>query len=101
MTFDPERKEPVKIVNDNQQTQRVQNRADDTTNDAAPIKVTLYTVDNAIIKYMQACAFCNVFFIVFQFILLSKLESFVFVIQQVPCDLANRYILYQQFLIVW
>jgi len=35
MTFDPERKEPVKIVNDNQQTQRVQNRADDTTNDAS------------------------------------------------------------------
>ncbi len=53
MTFDPERKEPVKIVNDNQQTQRVQNRADDTTNDAAPIKVTLYTVDNAIIKYLS------------------------------------------------
>jgi hypothetical protein len=53
MTFDPERKEPVKIVNDNQQTQRVQNRADDTTNDASPIKVTLYTVDNAIIKYLS------------------------------------------------
>lgn len=53
MTFDPERKEPVKIVNDNQQTQRVQNRADDTSNDASPIKVTLYTVDNAIIKYLS------------------------------------------------
>lgn len=54
MTFDPESKEPVKIVNDNQQTQRVQSRAEDTQNDNAPsIKVTLYTVDNAIIKYLS------------------------------------------------
>ena len=53
MTFDPERKEPVKIVNDNQQTPRVQNRADDTQDDSTRIKVTLYTVDNAIIQYLS------------------------------------------------
>jgi len=53
MTFDPELKEPVKIVNDLQQTLRVQNRADDTVNDSPAIKITLYTVDNAILKYMS------------------------------------------------
>lgn len=53
MTFDPELKEPVKIENANQQTERVQSRADDTSNDSSPIKVTLYTVDNAIIKYLS------------------------------------------------
>ncbi len=52
MTFDPERKEPVKIVNDNQQSQRVQSRADDTQSDGTNISVTLYTIDNAILKYM-------------------------------------------------
>jgi hypothetical protein len=53
MTFDPELKEPVKIVNDNQQSPRLQNRADDTQSDAQQIKVTLYTIDNAIIKYLS------------------------------------------------
>jgi hypothetical protein len=53
MTFDPELKEPVKIVNDNQQSPRVQNRADDTQSDATQIKITLYTIDNAIIKYLS------------------------------------------------
>ena len=43
----------TKIVNSNQQSQRVQSRADDTQNDAPQIKVTLYTVDNAIINYMS------------------------------------------------
>lgn len=52
MTFDPEYKEPVKIVNDNQQSPRVTNRADDTQNDGTSIKITLYTIDNAILKYM-------------------------------------------------
>jgi hypothetical protein len=42
----------TKIVNDNQQSQRVQSRADDTVNDSPQIKVTLYTIDNAIINYM-------------------------------------------------
>lgn len=53
MTFDPELKEPVKIVNDNQQTERIQSRADDTPNDSPSITVSLYTVDNAIIKYLS------------------------------------------------
>ena len=53
MTFDPELKEPVKIVNDNQQSPRVQNRADDTQSDATQVKITLYTIDNAIIKYLS------------------------------------------------
>lgn len=53
MTFDPDYKEPVKIINDNQQTPRLQSRADDTQNEAPAIKVTLYTVDNAIIKYLS------------------------------------------------
>jgi hypothetical protein len=52
MTFDPEYKEPVKVVTDNQQSPRVQSRADDTQNDVAPIKITLYTIDNAIIQYL-------------------------------------------------
>jgi hypothetical protein len=53
MTFDPEYKEPTKIVNDNQQTQRVQSRADDTQSDTPQIKITLYTIDNAIIQYLS------------------------------------------------
>lgn len=53
MTFDPERKEPVKAVIDNQQTPRLQNRALDMPNDSPHIKVTLYTVDNAIIRYLS------------------------------------------------
>lgn len=53
MTFDPELKSPTLIVNDNQQTQRVQSRADDTQIDAPPIKITLLTIDSAIIKYMS------------------------------------------------
>tara|TARA_R110000868_G_scaffold966_4_gene7292 strand:+ start:1506 stop:2303 length:798 start_codon:yes stop_codon:yes gene_type:complete len=53
MTFDPELGEPTLIVNDNQQSQRVQSRADDTQNGAPPIKVTLLTIDSAILKYMS------------------------------------------------
>ncbi len=53
MTFDPEYKEPVKIVNDNQQSPRLQSRVDDTQNDGTSIKVTLYTIDSAILKYMN------------------------------------------------
>lgn len=55
MTFNPELEEPVRIVNDNQQTPRIHSRADDIrvdTTDTSPIKVTLYTIDNAIIKYL-------------------------------------------------
>lgn len=52
MSFDPELKEPVKIVNDNQQIPRIQNRADDTQSDGTKITVTLYTIDNAILMYM-------------------------------------------------
>jgi hypothetical protein len=57
MTFNPESKEPVQIVNDNQQSPRVINRADDVRKDetdTSNIKVTLYTVDNAIIKYLTS-----------------------------------------------
>ena len=46
-------KDETKIVNDNQQSPRVQSRADDTVNNTPPISVTLYTIDNAIIKYMS------------------------------------------------
>lgn len=54
MTFNPEYKEPVKVVNDNQQVPRLQNRADDTQQEDSPtIKVTLYTVDNTILRYMS------------------------------------------------
>jgi hypothetical protein len=53
MTFDPELNEPVKIVNDNQQSPRLQSRADDVQNDSPPIKITLLTIDSAIIKYMS------------------------------------------------
>ena len=53
MTFNPDLKEPVKIVNDNQQTPRVQSRADDTQSDGTQIKVSLYTIDNAIIQYLS------------------------------------------------
>ena len=54
MTFNPEYKEPVKVVNDNQQSPRLQSRADDTQNDAAPIKVTLLTIDSAVIQYLSS-----------------------------------------------
>ena len=54
MTFDPERKEPVQVVNDAQQQKLVQNRANDTAiGDTPKIAVTLYTIDNAILKYMN------------------------------------------------
>lgn len=56
MKFDPERKEPVKIVNDNQQVPATANRADDTRQDdfdTSTIKVDLYTIDSAIIKYLD------------------------------------------------
>jgi hypothetical protein len=53
MTFDPTLGEPTKIINDNQQSQRLQSRADDTQNDAPPIKITLVTIDSAILKYMN------------------------------------------------
>lgn len=53
MTFNPEYKEPVKIATDKQQSPRLQNRADDTQNDSTKIKVTLYTIDNAIIQYLS------------------------------------------------
>lgn len=52
MKFDPEYKEPTKIVNDNQQSPRLQSRADDTQNDTPQIKISLYTIDNAIIQYL-------------------------------------------------
>jgi hypothetical protein len=53
MTFNPELGEPTKIVNDNQQSPRLQSRADDTPNSSPPIKVTLYTIDSAILNYMN------------------------------------------------
>lgn len=53
MTFNPELDEPVKIVNENQQSPRLQSRADDTQNDVSPIKVTLLTIDSAIVNYMS------------------------------------------------
>ena len=53
MTFDPRLDEPTKIQNDNQQTPRIENRANDTRSDGTSVKVTLYTVDNAIIKYLS------------------------------------------------
>jgi hypothetical protein len=46
MTHDP------KVSIDNQQSPRLHSRAEDTQNGAPPIKITLYTVDNAVIKYM-------------------------------------------------
>jgi hypothetical protein len=53
MTFDPELKDPTKIVNNLQQTPRVPSRADDTTSDGTSLKITLYTVDNAIIQFLN------------------------------------------------
>ena len=53
MTFNPELDEPVKVVNDNQQTPRLQSRADDIPQTTSPIKVTLVTIDSAILKYMS------------------------------------------------
>lgn len=53
MTFNPELDEPVKVINDNQQIPRLQNRADDIPQTNSPIKVTLVTIDNAILKYMS------------------------------------------------
>lgn len=46
-------KDETKIVNTNQQSPRLQSRADDTQNDAPQIKITLYTIDNAIIQYLS------------------------------------------------
>lgn len=43
----------VKLVRDEQQEPRLQSRADDTQNGASSaIKITLYTIDNTILKYM-------------------------------------------------
>lgn len=53
MTFNPELDEPVKIQNENQQSPRLQNRAEDVPSDKPPIKVTLVTIDSAIINYMS------------------------------------------------
>jgi hypothetical protein len=56
MTFNPELEEPVRIENDNQQEPRVSNRGNDTRSeesDPSDISVTLYTVDNAIIKFLS------------------------------------------------
>jgi len=56
MSFNPELDEPVQIVNDNQQSPRISNRADDTRvddTDTSPIKVTLHTIDNAILQYLS------------------------------------------------
>lgn len=53
MTFDPELKSPTLIVNDNQQSPRLQSRADDTQNDIPPVKITLVTIDSAILNYMS------------------------------------------------
>jgi len=54
MTFDPEYKEPVKVVNNAQQSVTVPNRANDIPSDGTPpIAVTLYTIDNAILQYMN------------------------------------------------
>jgi hypothetical protein len=54
MTFDPEYKEPVKVVNNAQQSVPVPNRANDIPSDGTPpIAVTLYTIDNAILQYMN------------------------------------------------
>jgi len=44
--------EDTKISIDNQQTPRLHSRADDTQNDSPKIKVTLLTIDSAIINYM-------------------------------------------------
>lgn len=46
----------TKIINDNQQSPRLENRANDTkqdNTDTSPIKVTLFTIDNAILHYMN------------------------------------------------
>lgn len=54
MTFNPTLGEPTQIQNDNQQSPRLENRANDVqANNTQPIKVTLYTIDNAIIKYLS------------------------------------------------
>jgi len=54
MTFDPEYKEPVKVVNDAQQSVPIPNRANDTRLEDTPsIAVTLFTIDNAILGYMN------------------------------------------------
>lgn len=54
MTFNPERKEPVVIEDDNQQRPRVPNRADDVPSDGKQISITLHTIDNAIMQYMTS-----------------------------------------------
>jgi hypothetical protein len=54
MTFDPELKEPVRVVNNAQQSVPTQNRANDIRiEDTPPISVTLFTIDNAILRYMN------------------------------------------------
>ncbi len=53
MTFDPDLSEPTKVVTDNQQSPRVQGRGNDTQNDAPAIKITLVTIDSAIINYLS------------------------------------------------
>jgi hypothetical protein len=53
MTFDPELKDPTKIVNDNQQSPRLSSRADDIPSDGTELKITIYTVDNAIIQFLN------------------------------------------------
>lgn len=53
MTFNPDYKEPVKMAIDNQQSPRLQNRADDVQTDAPSVKITLVTIDEAILKYIQ------------------------------------------------
>lgn len=42
----------IRVVNDMQQFETIENRGNDTQSDGTNIKVTLYTIDSAIIKYM-------------------------------------------------
>lgn len=54
MTFNPEYKEPVKVTSDQQKIEVVENRANDTVVGTTPsVAVTLYTIDNAILRYMN------------------------------------------------
>jgi len=54
MTFNPEYKEPVKVTNDQQKIEAVENRANDIAIGSTPsVAVTLYTIDNAILRYMN------------------------------------------------
>lgn len=45
--------EDTRISNDNQQTPRIHSRAEDTFDNAPQIKITLLTIDSAIINYMS------------------------------------------------